>query len=253
LVGSVLKAIRILDALSGNADLGVSELSRNLEIPKSSVHSILETLVSQGLLEKVSETNKYHLGLKLIELGNRAQLNLDICKISHPYLKNLNRLTDETVHLTVLDNDEVLYVDCIESEQWLRTYSVIGLRAPLYCTSVGKAVLANLDYAHALNIIREKGLRKITDNTITDENTMIEELEMIREKGYAIDNMEHEDHLVCVGAPIRNAKGEVFASISVSGPAARQDMSKIDELGKNVMEATREISWKLGYRSGSFN
>ncbi len=233
--------------------MGVSELSRNLEIPKSSVYSILETLVSEGLLEKVSDTNKYHLGLKLIELGNRAQLNLDICKISHPYLKNLNKLTDETVHLTVLDNDEVLYVDCIESEQWLRTYSVIGLRAPLYCTSVGKAVLANLDYTHAMNIIREKGLQKITDNTITDEKTMIKELETIRNKGYAIDNMEHEDQLVCVGAPIRNAKGEAFASISVSGPATRQDMSNIDELGKSVMEATREISWKLGYRSGSFN
>ncbi len=251
MVSSVLKAIQILEALGNNENLGVTELSRNLGFPKSSVHSILETLASEGLVEKVPETSKYHLGLKLIELGNRAQLNLDICKISHPYLKNLNKLTDETVHLTVLDNDEVLYVDCIESEQWLRTYSVIGLRAPLYCTSVGKAVLANLDYTHALNIIREKGLQRITDNTITDENTMIKELETIRNKGYAIDNMEHEDQLVCVGAPIRNAKGEAFASISVSGPATRQDMSNIDELGKSVMEATREISWKLGYRSGS--
>ena len=104
MVSSVLKAIQILEALGNNENLGVTELSRNLGFPKSSVHSILETLASEGLVEKVPETSKYHLGLKLIELGNRAQLNLDICKISHPYLKNLNKLTDETVHLTVLDN-----------------------------------------------------------------------------------------------------------------------------------------------------
>ncbi len=248
-VGSVRKAIRILDALSSNEGLGVTELSRSLDYPKSSVHSILKTLESESLIEKNAETAKYHLGLKLIEFGNRAQLNLDICKISHPYLKNLNKLTDETVHLTVLDNNEVLYVDCIESKQWLRTYSVIGLRAPLYCTAVGKALMANLDYNHAWKIIREQGLNRITENTITEEDVMFTELESIRNQGYAIDNMEHEDHLVCVGAAIRDAKGEAFASISVSGPVSRQDMSKIDELGIRVMEAAREISWKLGYRS----
>jgi IclR family KDG regulon transcriptional repressor len=251
MVNSVQKAVRVLDALSSNESLGVTELSRSLGFPKSSIHSILETLVSEDLLEKIAETNKYHLGLKLIELGNRAQLNLDICKISHPYMKNLNNLTDETVHLTVLDNDEVLYVDCIESKQWLRTYSVIGIRAPLYCTAVGKAILANLDYNHVRKIIREKGLERITENTITNENDMLTELETIRTQGYSIDNMEHENHLICIGAPIRNAKGEVFASISVSGPVSRQDLTGLDELGRKVMEATREISWKIGYRSGS--
>jgi IclR family transcriptional regulator, KDG regulon repressor len=250
MVSSILKAIKILEALSGNESLGVTELSNRLGFPKSSVHSILETLESESLLEKKVETGKYHLGLKLVEFGNRAQVNLDICKIAHPYLKELNRLTDETVHLTVLDNDEVLYVDCIESKQWLRTYSVIGVRAPLYCTAVGKAIMANLDYNHVKRIIKENGLPRITENTITTEDALFAELEDIRIKEYAIDNMEHEDRLICIGAPIRNAKGEVFASISVSGPVSRQDMSTIDELGKRVMEATREISWKLGYRTG---
>jgi DNA-binding IclR family transcriptional regulator len=250
MVSSVLKAIQILEALSSNESLGVTELSKKLGLPKSSVHSILKTLESENLLEKKNETGKYHLGLKLIELGNLAQVNLDICKIAHPYLKELNRLTNETVHLTVLDNDEVLYVDCIESKQWLRTYSVIGVRAPLYCTAVGKAIMANLDYNHVKSIIKENGLPRITENTITTEDALLAELEDIRIKGYAIDNMEHENRLICIGAPIRNAKGEVFASISVSGPVSRQDMSKIDELGKRVMEATREISWKLGYRTG---
>ena len=249
MVNSITKAIYVMEALSGSKNLGVTELSNNLGFPKSSVHSILKTLEAEGLLERVVDTNKYHLGRKLIELGNRAQLNLDICKIAHPYMKSLNRLTDETVLLTVLDNDEVLYVDCIESKQWLRTYSVIGVRAPLYCTAVGKSIMANLDYSHVKDIIREKGLPRITENTITTEDGILAELESIRAKGYAIDNMEHEDQLVCVGAPIRNAKKEVFASVSVSGPVSRQDMANIDDLGIKVMEVAREISWKLGYRS----
>ncbi|MBU8913511.1 MAG: IclR family transcriptional regulator C-terminal domain-containing protein, partial [Spirochaetales bacterium] len=132
----------------------------------------------------------------------------------------------------------------------LRTYSVIGVRAPLYCTAVGKAIMANLDYNHVKHIVEQKGLPRITENTITTEDGLLTELATIRTKGYAVDNMEHEDQLMCVGAPIRNAKGQVFASISVSGPVSRQDISKIDELGKGVMEATREISWKIGYRSG---
>ena len=110
--------------------------------------------------------------------------------------------------------------------------------------------MANLDYNHVKRIIKENGLPRITENTITTEDTLFAELEDIRTKGYAIDNMEHEDRLICVGAPIKNVKGEVFGSVSVSGPVSRQDVLKTEELGERVKEATREISWKLGYRSG---
>jgi DNA-binding IclR family transcriptional regulator len=189
------------------------------------------------------------LGVKLVELGNRARLELDICRIAAPFLQGLNVEFDETVHLTVLDRDEVLYVDCIESQRRLRTYSVIGVRAPLYCTSVGKAILAYQKESEIRRIAREKGLARITATTIDSEDRLFAELARVRERGYAIDDMEHEDHLRCVGAPIRNARGEVFASLSLSGPAERNTYERIESMAPSVLRAVTEISRRLGWRA----
>lgn len=249
MVNTVAKSVRILELLSLGTNMGVTEIGRELEIPKSSVHSILETLVYFGMVEKYSESGKFHLGIKLIELGNRAQVELDICRIAAPYLKGINITTGETVHLTVLDHDEVLYVDCVESIKRLRTYSVIGIRAPLYCTAVGKAILAFQNPEYIEQVIKTKGLIQITEHTITQKSQFLKELEQVRKQGYAVDNMEHEDHLRCIGAPIFNSRGEVFASISISGPTQRNTVERIPELAEFVMRPTSEISRKLGYRS----
>ncbi|MFA6507394.1 MAG: IclR family transcriptional regulator [Treponemataceae bacterium] len=248
MVNTVLKAVRILDLLADNSDLGLSEIARVLKLPKSSVHSILETLAAAKIVERDEATGRFHLGVKLVELGNRARLELDICRIAAPFLQGLNVEFDETVHLTVLDNDEVLYVDCIESQRRLRTYSVIGVRAPLYCTSVGKAILAFQTDDEIRRIAREKGLTKITATTIDTEVRLFEEVARIRKNGYAMDDMEHEDHLRCVGAPIRNARGEVFASLSLSGPAERNTYERIECMAPFAVRAGMEISRRLGYR-----
>jgi DNA-binding IclR family transcriptional regulator len=248
MVNTVQKAIRILGTLAESPDLTLSELARTLDIPKSSVHGILKTLCEGTLVERDEASGKYHLGVRMVEWGNRAQLELDICRIAAPFLKGLNQEFDETVHLTVLDRDEVLYVDCIESQRRLRTYSVIGIRAPLYCTSVGKAILAFRKDEEIRRIAREKGLKKITATTIDSEEKLFAELARIRDAGYAVDDMEHEDHLRCVGAPIRNAKGDVFASMSVSGPAERNTHERIKAMAPAVMQAAAEISRRLGWR-----
>jgi DNA-binding IclR family transcriptional regulator len=248
MVNTIKKAIDILDLLAGSPSLSLAEIVRSLELPKSSVHGILETLCSEKLVEKEESTARYHLGVRLVELGNRASLGLDICRIAAPFLHGLNEKFDETVHLTVLDRDEVLYVDCIESKRRLRTYSVIGIRAPLYCTSVGKAILAFMKDEEIRRIAKQKGLARITSTTLDTEEKLFAEVARIRDSGYAVDDMEHEDHLRCVGAPIRNAKGEAFASLSLSGPAERNTKERIVEIAPSVMEAADEISRRLGYR-----
>ncbi|MCF7946259.1 MAG: IclR family transcriptional regulator, partial [Spirochaetia bacterium] len=224
---TVTKAMAIIELLSLGKNMGTTEISEELGLPKSTAHNIIETLSHYSIIEKNLDTNKYHLGLKLIELGSRAQSELDITRIANPYLKGINMELDETVHLTVLDREEVLYVDCVESKKRLRTYSVIGVRAPLYCTAVGKAILAFLPEKDITKILQEKGLERITENTITKPETMKFELEHIRKDGFAVDNMEHEDHLRCVGAPIFNSRGEVIASISISGPTSRNTIDRI--------------------------
>ncbi|HUX14679.1 MAG TPA: IclR family transcriptional regulator [Spirochaetia bacterium] len=249
MVKTVQKAIRIIDELSGNDNLGVTDLCDILGIPKSSAHNILETLVHERVLEKRRDSNKYSLGVRLVELGNRAQLNLDITRVSHPYLISLNETTGETVHLTVLDNDEVLYVDCVESKMRIRTYSVIGARAPLYCTAVGKAILAFLNSEDQDRILREKGTPRMTANTISDEKSLRADLRKVVQRRYSIDNMEHEDYLRCVGAPIRNWKGEVYASISISGPSQRLTYKRIAAIASPLITATEDISRNLGFRN----
>ncbi len=248
MVNSVLKSIKILEELSSGLNLGISELSRALDLPKSTVFSILGSLQSKKIVEKNPQTGKYYLGIKLIELGYCAQAGLELCRIAAPLLKGLNVRFDETVHLTVLEEDEVLYIDCIESQRRLRTYSVIGIRAPLFCTSVGKAILAFQSEKEIDRIVAQKGLPRFTDNTIASKERLVAELAKIRVEGFAIDDLEHEDHLRCVGAPVRNAHGEVFASIILSGPAERNTRERVREMAPFIVQAADDISLRLGYR-----
>lgn len=251
LVNSVVRAIHILESFNYNEKMGVTEISKRLGLPKSTTHVIVNTLVHEGILEKDINTNHYQLGLKLFELGNRARSNLEIRKIATPYLKELNEFFDETVHLTILDNYEVLYIECFESTKRLRTYSVIGVRAPLHCTAVGKAIMAFLPEKEIEKVIEEKGLQRFTENTITEKEHLMKELDKVRKLGYAVDNMEHEEGVRCVGAPLRNHLGNVFASISVSGPSQRLESKKIPDIAKRVMSVANEISRKMGFRGRS--
>jgi len=247
-VKSVWRAIKILESFGSEEGMGVTELSKRLNFPKSSIHEILMTLVRERILEKDGDRSRYYLGTKLFELGNRARANLEIRKTAIPFLKALNDELDETVHLTVLNNGEVLYIECFESTKRLRTYSVIGVRAPLHCTAVGKAILAFLPEDDIERIIRTKGLERFTENTITDKALLLRDLRKVVQRGYAADNMEHEEGMRCVGAPIRNSGGMVFASISVSGPSQRITLDRIPQIAKKVISTANEISGRLGYQ-----
>lgn len=249
MVNTVRKALEIVSTLSFEGPLGVSEISERLGYPKSSVHSIMETLSAYQFVERDQTSLRFHLGVRLIELGHRAHDALDIVKLATPILRHVNETLDETVHLTVLDNDEVLYLDCIESKKRLRTYSVVGIRAPLHCTSVGKAILAFQEPEEIERIIAERGLPGSTPNTITDREAMIDELGQTRKRGYALDNMEHEDHIRCVGAPVRNAQGTVFASISISAPVQRLPFDRVPEYADIVIAAAGDLSRRLGWQA----
>jgi len=248
MVKSVYRAVKILDVLSSEGERSVTEISRRLNFPKSSVHEIISTLLEAGILEKDSDRNRYSLGLKLFELGKQAQANMEISKVAIPSLRGLHEQLDETVHLTVLDVKEVLYIECFESTKRLRTYSVIGIRAPLHCTAVGKAILAYLDDGEVEEVIQSMGLPRFTENTITDRQRLNRELRKIRDCGFAIDDMEHEEGVRCAGAPVRNHTGKVVASISVSGPSQRMTATRLEEIAPLVMDRAAEISRRLGYK-----
>jgi IclR family transcriptional regulator, KDG regulon repressor len=250
MVRAINRGFDILQLLSRRGPMGVTDLARALDLPKSTVHDLLSTLQHEGAVLRDSERQVFVLGWRLFELGQRAQEGMEIRRLARNYISNLSRDLDETVHLTVLDGGEVLYVDCVESTKRLRTYPVIGVRAPLYCTAVGKAIMAHMTEEQVERIIDQYGLARFTDNTITDRGRLFQDLAAIRRRGYSVDDVEHEAGVRCLGAPIRDHAGTVFASISVSGPTMRITRERVEELGRQVMTTADEISAHLGFRGG---
>lgn len=251
---SIKKAIEVLEALAKEENgAGVTQLSRQLNLPKSTIHEILSVFKGVRFVEQNPDDKKYHLGLRIFELGTIVQSQLQLRKIAYPYLYNLGKKTNETAYLVVLEGNKIVYIDCVESTARLRAHPVFGERALLHCTSVGKAIVAFLPKEKIDKIIHQDGLERFTENTITNPQVLERELKKVRKRGYAIDNMEHEEGICCVGAPIRNYRGEVFAAISISGPCQRFNSKKVKEMAPLVTQAAREISAKLGHQSSSLN
>jgi DNA-binding IclR family transcriptional regulator len=219
-----------------------------MKLHKSTVHRLMMVLEQHRLVDKNPDTGRYRLGLKLFELGSKALGTTDLRRHARPYLDRLQRELGETVFLCMLDEGQVFYLEKIESQQSVRTGCTVGSRAPVHCTAVGKAMLAELPDAEVNEIVRRRGLKAMTENTITSASALRTELKAIRSRGYAIDNEEKEEGLRCVSAAVRGDSGKLLAALSVSGPAFRVTRERVPEIGKAVMLAASELSEQLGHR-----
>jgi len=244
----IKKVIRVLKMFSIEKPWwGVTELSCKLNLPKSTIYRILHSLEEEGFLIQDLKNNKYSLWLKFFELGSIVMGSMELHEKARPVLRELVKATDETVHLTVLNGTEVIYIDKIESTRPFQMYSKLGRRAPAYCTGVGKALLAYLPDKDIDELFKDKKLIAYTKNTITDLDKLKEELKTIRNRGYAIDNEEINYGLKCVAAPIKNYTGRTIASISISGSPEDFNQKGISSIAKLVKEAAKKISLSLGY------
>ncbi|SNR96936.1 transcriptional regulator, IclR family [Anaerovirgula multivorans] len=249
LVQSVDRALSILEVLSDYEEgMGITEISSKIDLHKSTVHRLLLTLIKKGYVEQNPNTNKYKLTLKLFELGNKSIEKMDIRTVAKPYLQQLKELTNEVVHLVVREGAEIVYIDKVESENKIRMHSRIGTKSPMYCTSVGKAIMAYLTEEEVENIWQAIEIKRFTEYTITDLKVMKETLKRIREEGYALDEEENEIGIRCIGAPIFNHIGEVCGAISISGPTIRVTKERINDFKNNILMISDKISKELGYR-----
>lgn len=246
-VQSVDRALEIIDILEDEPQgLGVTPLSKKMGVSKSTIYRLLSSLLNKEYVRQNEETQKYHLGLRLMQLGQTVTNQIDIRQVAAPVMERLVQDTGETVHLVVQEGNEIVYIDKIESQATIRMFSNIGKRAPMHCTGVGKAILSNLANEEIDNIIKENGLEKFTNNTITDPQKLREHLKEIQMLGYSIDDEEHEMGIKCAASPIFNFKGEVIAGISVAGPIMRINDNKIQHMAIEVLKASKEISESLG-------
>ncbi|HXZ44990.1 MAG TPA: IclR family transcriptional regulator [archaeon] len=248
-IRAVAHSLKLVDALAASDHgRGVTELSEELRLAKSTVYRLLQTLVSHRYVVQDPATGRYHLGLKFLELGFLVSNRLSIPAIARPHLQRLMEATNETVHLGLLEGHEVVYADKIECSQTIRMYSRIGRRSPLHCTALGKALLA-YQPEEVLREVLCAGLQRQTARTITTARALRAELKQIREAGHASDNEEFEEGLRCLAAPVRDHRDAVVASVGIAGPAMRFKPERVPELIKLVQETAEAVSAALGYRA----
>jgi IclR family transcriptional regulator, KDG regulon repressor len=249
MVKSVSRALDIINLVSLKKDgLGVTEISNQMDINKSSVYRILSTLVKYGYIDQDQETGRYKLGYRFLEISSKLLESIDLRSEARPYLQELEKETNEVIHLVVYDQGEVVYIEKLEGNETLRMHSKVGKRAPMHCTSVGKAILAHLPKNDVLDILERKGLPLHTEHTITDEEEFLQELHKIKQKGYALDLEENEYGIRCIAVPIFDHLGKVVAAVSISGPTIRMTDERIEQLKNSMIPIGHKISARLGYK-----
>ncbi|MEW6545853.1 MAG: IclR family transcriptional regulator [Bacillota bacterium] len=244
---AVDRALQILLLLgSEGREMGVSEIASRLGVWKSTVHRALATLAARGFVAKQPGTDRYFLGVKLFTLGMRWREKVGLVPLVRPAMEKLAAEVGETVHLVVLDPDPgashtVVVVDRVDSNHMLGITPRVGFGSAAHCSAVGKVLLAYSPPELVRRIVSARGLPRFTPNTITDEQALLAELALTRERGFAIDNEEMEIGLYCVAAPVCDAHGSVVAALSISGPAARLS-PRCEELARAVKQAASEVS-----------
>lgn len=245
---AVEHCLELVGVLAGNGSpRGITELSAELRLAKSTVYRLLQTLVKHGYAVQDQATGRYSLGLRFLEIGGVVQNNLSIRTIAHPHLRALMAATNETAQLGILDGCEVVYADKIECARTIRMYSSVGRRSPLHCTALGKVLLA-FQSEDAMRQILGRRLIRCTPRSITTPRALRDELMHIREQGYAFDDEEFEEGLRCLAAPARDYTGAVVASLGIAGPAARFEPARRPELIKLLKDAAEAVSMGLGYK-----
>ncbi|OLN21791.1 IclR family transcriptional regulator [Domibacillus antri] len=248
LLSSVKNALRILRSFSmEEPEKKVNELAESLGMNKSTVSRMMTTLASEGFVYKDQKTKKYRLGISALALSGIASSQLDISRESQSVLKELVETIEETVHLSVLDQLEVMYLEKVECQQPVRVLTYVGGRNPAYCTSAGKVILAFSEKSLTEKVIAD-GLKSYTEYTITDPADLYEHLEQIRESGYAYSIEELQEGVTSVAAPVFDHTGSIVAALSVVGPKQRIQPHKIPVFAKRISIAAVEISARLGYR-----
>lgn len=249
-VQSVARALTLIEILAQEKrDLSLTELSKKSGWPKSTVHGLIATLRDFHMVEQAEETGYYRLGIRLFELGNIVMRSWDIAAIAKPYLRKLNNNLGEMVQLAMEDRGEVLYLDKLDSNRMMRIVSEIGTRLPMHCSGLGKVLLAyKKDENEIKKILTQKGMRAMTSHTIVTIADFLKEAELIRERGYGMDDQEIMDGLRCVAVPIFDAEDQVNYAISISGFYGNLRGEHLNNVIAELKDTAKNISYDLGYR-----
>jgi DNA-binding IclR family transcriptional regulator len=241
-IQSLARGLTILNLLSSEDTIGVTEVSDFLGVDKSSASRLLQTLARYSYVEQDAETRRYRLGSQIVALSRSVLTRMPLRDQAKPHMRQLVERTGECAHLAILANGQALYIDQEESPNTLRVNNDVGTLAPLHCTALGKVLLAfsNTTIADAL--------KPFTDHTITDPVALRTHLDETRRRGYAVDDEEHNVQVRCLAAPVFDFRGKIVGAIGISGPAARLPRESLPERAAIVVEIARALSNRLSFR-----
>jgi DNA-binding IclR family transcriptional regulator len=248
-VNAVVRTMSILEILSGEDQLGLSEIARRCNLNKSTVFRFLNTLSQLGYIYRDSSNDRYGLSLKLNALVGIRSGSEELLRYASTFLEFLARETGETIHLAILEAGALVYLKKIESAHSLRVVTMassVGASVPLYCTGLGKAILSWFPLSEQETYIAHQVFTKYTNTTITDGPSLLKELSLIKGRGYSFDMQEHEEGVVCVAAPIFTSGQLPIAAISISGPSVRMGEKNLARYVELIIAASAGISEKLG-------
>ncbi len=249
-VQSVDKALKLLDCLAAaRKPLSLQEIAQATGWAKSTIYGLLSTMREHAVVEQSKTDGKYRLGVRLFELGSVVGNLRDIRVLARPYLQNIALQTGESVHIGMLDRGEVMYLDTVDSNMALRVVAEAGMRLPVHCSALGKAMLAYLPEAQVKSILQTHGMPSFTPHTITTQQAMEEELAKIRDNGFSLENGEMRIGMRCVAAPVFDAEGVPSYAIGVTGMMRRVMDEAVVLAQKLVVEAAKAISSELAMGS----
>lgn len=240
MIQSVNRAVEILRCFENKELLGVTEIAEKTGLNKSTAFGIVSTLAAEGLLEQEPSTGRYRLGLELFRLGNLV--NTNIRRVVMPELEKLAQALEETVNYVRPEGGDVVYLIKKESPHSMRICTKIGQRLPMYCTAVGKAILAYLPEDQCRQLLQSYHYTPYTENTVQNEDMLRCQLHNILTSGYAVEREEFESGLICVAVPVLNDSGCPVAAISCSGPKARMTAEKINQCKSELTSSARYLA-----------
>ncbi|MEV0096981.1 IclR family transcriptional regulator [Streptomyces sp. NPDC050738] len=250
LVPAVTRALDILELfLEGDGALSAPDVTRKLELPRTTVHELLTTLAARGYLNPIPEqAGRYRLGVRTYQLGSRYAEKLDLAAEGQQIAREVAETCDETVHVAILEDTDVIYIAKVDSTHAVRMVSAAGRRLPAHCTSVGKMLLASLPQTELEARLAGRDFAPMTPNSITDPDALRTALAGIRERGIAAEHRESNPDVSCVAAPVRNRAGRVVAALSISVPMIRWNEEREAELADLALKGATELSTRLGHR-----
>lgn len=248
-VSALLKAHEILEFLLSKGEATFTEIYTGLGHPKSSTYKTISTLESLGYIRSIGEGSRYTLGLKLLEFGSRAASRVDLFTESRPLVKRLSMDTQRTCQIGILDGADIVYVVKENTHCLIRLDTWVGKRIPVYCSAMGKLLLAWMDAEGASDLLDHVSFEKIGPKTITDKTVLTSEFPEIRKRGWAMDDEESAQLVRCIAAPIINQHGEVCAALGISTLTELDGYQEMLTMTSKVVQCAQELSVRMGGRS----